>query len=654
MPLVFKQSLRAERWKCPPLHSLILYHTPHVRKVDCKFDPGAEKLLPWILGGTPDECQELDGSATTSHANQLPDLEELRLTAMSEGYGKIWSIQEFEALFFHPNLKILRLDTFDWTQDVAEMMQWSNFTCNLRRLDMEESFIDGPTMRYILIYFKSLESLSIQLHNYDPAESDHYLSLDEFGDALRELGHNLAKFDLRTREFAIKWGLPGEIGPLQSLKSLQHLTISSEDLLSSVTRPDGRIRLADTLPPSLETLELLASHFLRNNQDPLYDVQDQIHELITGGFVPNLRNITLWKYLLPMDPKFELDIQGWDIDEEDAWGPKADDRYIETKAWLSHGWTLAHVSQHHQSWDRTITNLLGLRTAMEAALPRLRSIGSARPGCTLLRVTSCASCSSSSSRNFSVLNRPPPNYPGHVPLTKVERAGLAIGASVMSFFDPYRHDLIAATGEATATPYFIYRLRDAMLTDPTGRRILRARPRISSKTLSLTALRALPEDTVGRAYVGWLDREGVSPDTRASVRYIDDEECAYVMQRYRECHDFYHALTGLPIVREGEVALKAFEFANTLLPMTGLSIFAAATMKRSERQRFASIYLPWALKNGARSKEVINVFWEERLEDDVDDLRKELGIERPPDMRTIRKRERAEKKRLKELREGGF
>lgn len=193
-----------------------------------------------------------------------------------------------------------------------------------------------------------------------------------------------------------------------------------------------------------------------------------------------------------------------------------------------------------------------------------------------------------------------------------------------------------------------------MLADPTGRRILRTRPRISSKTLSLEALRALPENTVGRAYVGWLDREGVSPDTRSAVRYIDDEECAYVMQRYRECHDFYHALTGLPIVREGEIALKAFEFSNTLLPMTGLSIFAAATMKRSERQRFASVYLPWAIKNGTRAKEVINVFWEERLEDDVDALRVELGVERPPDLRSIRKREKEEKKRLKELKTNGF
>ncbi|KAK4077397.1 uncharacterized protein Triagg1_3729 [Trichoderma aggressivum f. europaeum] len=219
---------------------------------------------------------------------------------------------------------------------------------------------------------------------------------------------------------------------------------------------------------------------------------------------------------------------------------------------------------------------------------------------------------------------------------------------------PSPADLIATLGEATATPYFIYRLRDAMLAHPTGRRILRLRPRISSKTLSIPALRALPENSVGRAYVSWLDREGVSPDTRSLVRYIDDEECAYVMQRYRECHDFYHALTGLPTVREGEVALKAFEFANTLIPMTGLSMLAVATLKPAERRRFFSVYMPWAVKNGVRSKEIINVFWEEELERDVDDLRRELGIERPPDLREIRKREKEEKKRLKEMRAHGF
>jgi ubiquinone biosynthesis protein COQ4 len=208
--------------------------------------------------------------------------------------------------------------------------------------------------------------------------------------------------------------------------------------------------------------------------------------------------------------------------------------------------------------------------------------------------------------------------------------------------------MIATLGETTATPYFIYRLRDAMLSDPTGRRILRDRPRITSATMSLERLRALPPGSVGREYAIWLDREGVSPDTRDAVKYIDDEECAYVMQRYRECHDFYHTVTGLPVMVEGEVVLKAFEFANTLLPMTGLSMFAVTRLKPDERERFWSIYLPWALENGLRAKEVINVYWEEELERHVDDLRSELGIQRPVDLRAIRKMIRARKKAKRE------
>jgi ubiquinone biosynthesis protein COQ4 len=128
----------------------------------------------------------------------------------------------------------------------------------------------------------------------------------------------------------------------------------------------------------------------------------------------------------------------------------------------------------------------------------------------------------------------------------------------------------------------------------------------------------------------------VSPDTRSPVRYIDDYECAYIMQRYRECHDFYHALVGLPVVREGEVALKAFEFANTVLPMTLLSLAAVTTMKRTEQARFFQIYLPWALKNGLQCENLINIYWEEELAGDVHELRQRLKVNSPPDMRYLR------------------
>ncbi|KAG0642940.1 coenzyme Q biosynthesis protein Coq4-domain-containing protein [Tuber brumale] len=289
---------------------------------------------------------------------------------------------------------------------------------------------------------------------------------------------------------------------------------------------------------------------------------------------------------------------------------------------------------------------------------------------------------------FTSLSRPPPNYEGHVPLTIPERGLLAVGSAVMSLLNPRRADLIAALGEATATPYFIYRLRDAMLSSPTGRRILKDRPRINSTTMSMEELRKLPDGTVGKEYVAWLDKEGVSPDTRpqvycipranapriskcifarlatfgptkarrplvrrSRVRYIDDPECAYVIQRYRECHDFYHALTGLPIMVEGEVALKAFEFANTLIPMTGLSMFAVARLKPEERRRVLTTYFPWAIRNGLQAKEVINIYWEEELETDVEELRKRIGLEKPPDLRKIRAESRARRNAEKVARE---
>lgn len=190
-----------------------------------------------------------------------------------------------------------------------------------------------------------------------------------------------------------------------------------------------------------------------------------------------------------------------------------------------------------------------------------------------------------------------------------------------------------------------------MLRDPTGRRILRDRPRMTSKTIDVKYLRTLPANTVGRAFVDWLEREGVQQDSRIPVKYIHDEECAYVMQRYRESHDFFHALTGLPIVQEGEVALKAFEFANTVLPMTGLAVGAVIRMKPAERARFWETYLPWAVTNGLKSKEVINVYWEEQLERDVAELRAELNIEKPPDLREKRRLLREKKRAQKAARE---
>ena len=79
--------------------------------------------------------------------------------------------------------------------------------------------------------------------------------------------------------------------------------------------------------------------------------------------------------------------------------------------------------------------------------------------------------------------------------------------------------MVAALGETTAGPA-LPRLRDAMLSSPEGRRILKERPRINSNTIDMNRLARYPEGTFGRAYITWLERCGVTPDTREPVRIL--------------------------------------------------------------------------------------------------------------------------------------
>lgn len=116
----------------------------------------------------------------------------------------------------------------------------------------------------------------------------------------------------------------------------------------------------------------------------------------------------------------------------------------------------------------------------------------------------------------------------------------------------------------------------------------RERPRIRLSTLDMAWLQGLPDGSLGQEYVrflednvsvgfhgvpisvadpcaestgeigatelSWtaLDLQKVSPDTRMPPKFVDDEELAYVIQRYREVHDLMHTLLGMPTNMLGE------------------------------------------------------------------------------------------------------
>jgi ubiquinone biosynthesis protein COQ4 len=104
------------------------------------------------------------------------------------------------------------------------------------------------------------------------------------------------------------------------------------------------------------------------------------------------------------------------------------------------------------------------------------------------------------------------------------------------------------------------------------------------------------------------------------------------MQRYRECHDFYHCITNLPVRVEYELALKFFEFANLGLPVAFISAaFGHLRLDWATRERLFREYVPWALTCGVSARSLITVYWEERWDMHVTQLKDELGIWDPPE-----------------------
>ena len=88
--------------------------------------------------------------------------------------------------------------------------------------------------------------------------------------------------------------------------------------------------------------------------------------------------------------------------------------------------------------------------------------------------------------------------------------------------------MVAALGETTAgsaSP----RLRDKMLVGEEDRRILKERPRINCSNVNMNRLAELLEGTFGRVYITWLERCGVTPDSREPVRILRILSCEFLL-----------------------------------------------------------------------------------------------------------------------------
>ncbi len=177
-----------------------------------------------------------------------------------------------------------------------------------------------------------------------------------------------------------------------------------------------------------------------------------------------------------------------------------------------------------------------------------------------------------------------------------------------------------------------------------GRRILTQRPDIVTLLADRPALARLPEGSLGRAYLAFVEREKISAEgiREAQRKGMSSpmplpDPYDYVHARMRDSHDLWHAAVGYHGDVLGETALLAFTFAQTHNPaialIVGIGLFktigapqARAVILDGHRRGRAATWLP-------------DQEWETLLPLPLSEVRRRLHLESPPVYTPIRSSE---------------
>jgi ubiquinone biosynthesis protein COQ4 len=168
-----------------------------------------------------------------------------------------------------------------------------------------------------------------------------------------------------------------------------------------------------------------------------------------------------------------------------------------------------------------------------------------------------------------------------------------------------------------------------MAADPAARELLRDRPELCSAQVDFDALRTLPADTLGGAYIRHLDAHGLSPDSQAvPTHYVEDEDMAYLMRRFRQTHDVWHALLDLGIEGHEEVTVHAFSWGQLQLPVSALVIVFGSLKHFVLERRWRGLrYGLWqAYQSGRDAAPLLPVYWERMWDEPMAAVRARYGV----------------------------
>ncbi|MEA5442758.1 Coq4 family protein [Cyanobium gracile] len=214
-------------------------------------------------------------------------------------------------------------------------------------------------------------------------------------------------------------------------------------------------------------------------------------------------------------------------------------------------------------------------------------------------------------------------------------------------------DLAAGAGASANNVFLLsHRLRQSrpmqvcralLQRDPAAEALIEQR-RLSGP-YDAAALKALPKGTLGHTYATVLETMGYDinffpkPDFYANL----DTDADYINYRVYATHDIHHIVSGFSLDNFGElgvISLSVAQFAHPGLAFTDLMALllnwfrndkpldeheTAAEQARTAGYAFGMISK--GLHIGAEARPLFPVIWEERMEQNLEELRAELGIE---------------------------
>lgn len=182
------------------------------------------------------------------------------------------------------------------------------------------------------------------------------------------------------------------------------------------------------------------------------------------------------------------------------------------------------------------------------------------------------------------------------------------------------------------------RIYERLMADEESRRILVEGRSLHPALLDFDRLGALPDGTLGREYLRFLQENeiDVASFAEASLRHMTrddyaDDEVWTLVNRMRDTHEIVHVVSGYGTDELGEMCGLAFSIEQDPRPSaTRLAIRVNVAGFRRQGYRHAEAAIAEAFRRGRNVGILAGVDWERMLDRPLTDVRAELGISDPP------------------------